>query len=201
MYDKKDIYILGLDIHGAECIDIIKRDGRYNLLGYVSESDAPPDAFATYPVIGADEAASCDPAVGFIPLHVWKSDCLRDRWVTLADPSAFIASSAKIGRGCVIYPNCFIGANAELGDGVLMLSSTIVNHDCVIGDRVILASNVTLAGSVRVGESAYLGQGCNIRQLLSVGPRALVGMGAVVVKDVPEGITVAGNPAGRLYTR
>ena len=195
MQDRRGVFILGLDIHGKECIDIIARNGKYHLLGYISQQADAPGAYAGYPVLDIEEAILRYPEAGLLPLHVWKSHLHNDRWVTLIDPSAFIASTAKVGRGCIIYPNCFIGADAVLGEGVLMLSGCIVNHDCVIGDRVTLASHITLAGSVRVGESAYLGQGCNIRQVLSVGPRAFVGMGAVVTKNVPEGATVVGNPA------
>jgi len=192
---KKDIFILGLDIHGKECIDIIERNGSYRLVGFVSDAPEPPVDFAGYPVLTPDEAVRCCPSAGLIPLHVWKDDRHIDRWVSLIDPSAFVASSAKIGRGCIIYPHCYIGANAELGDGVFMLSGAVVNHDCAIGGRAVLTSRATLAGGVRIGASAYLGQGCNIRQNLSVGEHAFVGMGAVVVKDVPDGATVTGNPA------
>ena len=34
-----------------------------------------------------------------------------------------------------------------------------------------------------------------IRQGLTIGAGAVVGMGAVVTKDVPDGVTVVGNPA------
>jgi len=192
---KKDALILGLDIHGVECADIIKREGGYDLLGYVSNSEEFPDTFNGYPVIGGEEAVDRYPDAGLIPLHTWKSLRHIERWVNIIDPSAWIASTAKIGKGCIIYPNCFIGAEAELGDGVFMLSGCTVNHNCKIGDRTTLTSRVTLAGCVKVGAGAYLGQACNIRQYLTIGERAFVGMGAVVVKDVAEGVTVIGNPA------
>jgi UDP-3-O-[3-hydroxymyristoyl] glucosamine N-acyltransferase len=193
---KKDVIMLGLDIHGRECADMIARCGKYNLLGYISpQMDDPPKIFSGYPVLGGENEINAYPDAGLIPLHTWKSHIHMERWVTLIDPSAWIASSARIGKGCIIYPNCFVGAEAELCAGVLMLSGSVVNHNCVGGERASLTSRVSLAGSVRVGAGAYLGQGCNIRQFIKIGERAFVGMGAVVVKDVADDATVIGNPA------
>jgi serine acetyltransferase len=52
-----------------------------------------------------------------------------------------------------------------------------------------------LAGRVRVGAGAFIGMGAKIIQCLSVGDEATVGAGAVVLADVPPGVTVAGVPA------
>jgi acetyltransferase-like isoleucine patch superfamily enzyme len=46
--------------------------------------------------------------------------------------------------------------------------------------------------------TAHIGAGATVRQLINIGEGAVVGAGAVVVKDVPAGQTVIGNPAKRL---
>jgi acetyltransferase-like isoleucine patch superfamily enzyme len=70
-----------------------------------------------------------------------------------------------------------------------------VEHDCVIGDFVTFAPGVHCNGNVRIGDYAYIGSGAIIKQGLTIGRGATVGMGAIVTKDVPEGVTVVGNPA------
>ena len=189
-----DVILLGMDIHGLECADIIERAGNYRLIGYVSQNQEYPETFGGQPVLGNEKVIDKYPKAGLIPLK-WESFRHTSRWVSLIDPSAFIASTARIGKGSVIYPGCFIGANAVLGDGVFMLHGCTVNHDNIIGDRTILASNVTIAGSVTVGKYVYMGQGSNVRQYVKIGDHAFVGMGAVVLKDIPERTTVIGNPA------
>lgn len=70
-----------------------------------------------------------------------------------------------------------------------------VAHNCRIGENTIIGACADLCGSVSVGRNAWIAPNCSIRQKLSIGEGAIVGMGAVVVKDVPPGAMVYGNPA------
>jgi len=70
-----------------------------------------------------------------------------------------------------------------------------VDHECEIGAFVHLAPGVALAGRVRVGEGAFLGIGARVIPGRGIGAWAVVGAGAVVLDDVPDGVTVAGVPA------
>ena len=72
--------------------------------------------------------------------------------------------------------------------------------NCVIGDFVTFAPSVKCNGNVNIGDYAYIGTGAIIKQgkpgkPLVIGTGAIVAAGAVVTKNVPEGITVFGNPA------
>jgi len=191
----KDLVILGIDIHGLEIADIVNSAGEYRIIGFVSDADDFPATHGGYPILGSASVLADYPHAMRVPMHTWKDSTNIKNWVNIIAPSAFIASTAKLGVGCVVYPNCFIGAKARLGNGVFMLSGSIVNHDNIIEDRVIITSGVTLAGSVTVKSGAYLGQACNVRQYLTIGKKSTVGMGAVVTKDVLGGVTVVGCPA------
>ena len=191
----KDLIILGIDIHALEIIDIINEAGEYRFLGFISGSPDFPSYYEGYRVLGGIEALNDYPGACRLPMHTWKDSSDTKNWVNIIASSAFVASSASLGVGCVIYPNCFIGAKAQLSNGVFILSGSIINHDCVIGNRVIITSGVSLAGSVTVKTGAYLGQASTIKQYLTIGSNSIVGMGAVVTRDVPDGVTVIGCPA------
>ena len=58
-----------------------------------------------------------------------------------------------------------------------------------------LRRGVMLAGSVTIGDYSHVAPGALVRDWREVGEHTTVGLGAVVVKDVMDGETVAGNPA------
>jgi sugar O-acyltransferase (sialic acid O-acetyltransferase NeuD family) len=119
--------------------------------------------------------------------------------------SAVQMDDVEIGEGALISPFVTLTSNIRIGDHFHANLYSYVEHDCVIGDYVTFAPGVHCNGNVHIGDHAYIGSGAVIRQgkpgePLRIGAGAVVGMGAVVTKDVPEGVTVVGNPA-RLLER
>jgi sugar O-acyltransferase (sialic acid O-acetyltransferase NeuD family) len=120
--------------------------------------------------------------------------------LTIFGPQAISLDCNTIGEGAVFCPNSMVTSNAKIGRFFQANIYSYVAHDCVIGDFVTFAPGVRCNGNVEIGDFAYIGTNAVIRQgsadkPLRIGKGATVGMGAVVTKDVPDGITVIGNPA------
>lgn len=69
-----------------------------------------------------------------------------------------------------------------------------------MGARCVLRHGVTLgardeSGPPRLGDDVVIGAYAQILGAISVGDGAKIGAMAVVLKDVPAGVTVVGNPA------
>jgi len=115
--------------------------------------------------------------------------------LTVIHKSAFVATDAHIGSGTQILANSAVCSHVSLGESVIINTSATVDHDCTIGNGVHVAPCANLAGEVRVNDLAFIGIGATILPRIRIGEGAIVGGGAVVIEDVPAGVTVVGNPA------
>lgn len=108
--------------------------------------------------------------------------------------------NVQLGEGAILCPFVTLTSNIRIGRHFHANLYSYVEHDCVIGDFVTFAPGVRCNGNIVIEDHAYIGAGAILKQgrpgnPLVIGRDAIVGMGAVVTKDVPAGVTVAGNPA------
>lgn len=115
--------------------------------------------------------------------------------VSVVHPSAIISPYAEVGIGTVVFANAVVNACARVGEGCILNTGAVVEHDCEVGNFVHISPNAVLAGGVALGSLVWVGACSSVRQLIKIDESAVVGMGAVVTRDVPPDVTVAGNPA------
>ncbi len=103
--------------------------------------------------------------------------CVELPWSVRAGPGLQIGH----GYALVVHPNTTIGANCLLRQATSIgdrgLSEDACDNAPRIGDNVNIGANVVILGPITIGDGA------------------VIGAGSVVVKDVPAGAVVAGNPA------
>ena len=85
-----------------------------------------------------------------------------------------------------------IGETSEIGDNVTLYHGVTLGG---IAPSVDSASQVNRKRHPTIGDGAIVGSGAQVLGPITVGAGARVGANAVVVKDVPAGVTVAGIPA------
>lgn len=106
------------------------------------------------------------------------------------------AGSIRIGRAVLMSPGTRISASDEivLGDGVMMANgSYITDSDWhTLYDRTQRAATAT---PVHIGDNVWLGDHATVLKGVSIGDNSVVAARAVVTRDVPANVIVAGNPA------
>lgn len=201
------VLVVGAGGHARVCLEALADDPDNRLLGCVSRDGTGLDGLPV-PVLGADEqleeiamakrATHAFVAVGENRLRaVLAQRCLDVglHLVTATSHFAHVSPTARIGGGVALLPGAVVNAAAELHAGVVVNTNASVDHDCIVGEYAHLAPAVAIAGGVAVGAEALLGIGARVIPGITIGERAVVGAGAVVVHDVPSGMTVVGSPA------
>jgi UDP-N-acetylglucosamine acyltransferase len=81
----------------------------------------------------------------------------------------------------------------KIGDDNWIMAYVHIAHDCLVGNHTIFANAASLAGHVRVDDYVILGGFTLVHQFCQVGAYAFTSMGAIINRDVPPFVTVAGN--------
>ena len=122
-----------------------------------------------------------------------------------------IGAFVEVQKGVRIGKRCKIQSHTFICEGVTIEDEVMVAHGVMfINDRDPWAANPD--GSLKdeadwtctptvIRKQASIGSNATILCGVTVGEGALVGAGAVVTKDVPPGMVVAGNPARVLRER
>jgi acetyltransferase-like isoleucine patch superfamily enzyme len=120
-----------------------------------------------------------------------------------------IRESNKIGHNVSVGTLSVIEHHVEIADNVRIHTQafipefSVLEEGCWIGPNVVLTNakyplspgvKDQLAGPV-IRRGAKIGANSTILPGVVVGENALIGAGSVVVRDVPPGAVVAGNPA------
>lgn len=207
----KDLVIYGTGGLGRELMEIVEeinqKGEKWHILGFVDDGREKGAMVCGYPVLGGfdffrSHAGSIGVVFGFADCalkeslyYKIKEVCPGFYFPVIVHPSSYVSPRAALDEGVVITRFCVVNVGARVGKCVLINENSGVYHDCAVGDFASVMPAVRISGNVSVGKRAYIGVQAAFRQGLAIGSDTVVGMGSVVIRDVPDGCTVVGNPA------
>lgn len=207
--DPTALIIYGGGGHAKSLIDLIRVEGKYNVVGILDDGLPAGSAILDVPVLGSGDllaelrqkgiakAVNAVGGIGNITPRLKVYDKLKTAgytFPTVIHPRAFVEPTANLGDGGQLFFNAYIGSDVKMGFGCIVNTGAIVSHDCVLNDFVNISPGAILAGAVTIKERTLIGMGVTINLNVVIGAGARVGNSAVVKADVPEnGVVRAGS--------
>jgi len=196
--DLKEWFLYGASGHAKVILEMIQ-SGSGQVL-FLFDDDMSIKSLNNYTVIGKFNKERAKGKLAIISVgnnRVRKEivDRIEADYGWLADKSAILSTSATIEVGSVIMPSAIINASTTIGEHVIVNTRASIDHDCTISSFVHIAPGTTICGGVSVGEGTLIGAGSVVLPNVNIGKWAIIGAGSVVTKNIPDYVTVKGNPA------
>ncbi len=204
----RNLIILGAGGFGREVFDlanyIYQNDPDFRIKGFLSDDPSNIESMGYPPVLGSVDGYEIQKNDVFIPGigNVYDRKKVVEiiikkggKFINLIHPTAVISPSVSLGKGVAIKAFCVLASNVRIGDYTFLQSSAIFGHDVIIGSFCQINSFSFFAGCVHVGDLVTVNAGAKFVQSRKIGKGSVIGMGSVVIKDVPSGMKVFGNPA------
>ena len=208
----KQLLIIGARGFGREIFNMLPHcigyGTEFEVKGFLDDKTDALDGMAGYPPIiesveryvpQQDDVFTC--ALGDAK---WKShyvDIILKKsgiFINIIHDTVLIGRNTIIGNGCVFCQNVDISCDTVVNDFVTIQSGANVGHDAKISNFCHLGVRSFMGGHSMLGGLSTIQTGAIILPKIRVGSNCIVGAGAVVIKKVPDGETVYGNPARRL---
>lgn len=186
-------------------------DNQFEIAGYYDDYTPVGSIVHSYPILGRlddlgtqyksgvfDELIN---AIGFTRME-YRTE-LFERFeknipfATFIHSSCLVDSTAKIGKGVVVFPNCILYLDSVIGDNVfIQVNSTVT--DSKVGKDSMISAGVMIAGRSEIGQGCNIGVSTCISSDVKLCSGVRTGAGTVVVKDIIEPGTYVGIPARKI---
>jgi sugar O-acyltransferase (sialic acid O-acetyltransferase NeuD family) len=206
----KNIVIIGGGNQAHYTIDIIKKEGKYNIIGIIdSIHDVGTYRFG-YKILGRQENI-----VELIEQYKIQGGLISigDNWIRYIISEQILSLVPNFEFVNAIHPSVIIGDNVKLGVGIVAMAGVIFNpqsiignftfyatgaqveHDCIISDFASISAGSVTGGYVKLGKFSALTLSVTVLDRLEIGENTVVGAGSLVLKSLPDNVLAYGNPA------
>lgn len=205
----KPIILIGGGGHCLSCIDVIRLENKYEIVGIIDVSNKVGTSLSGLKIIGTDEdipGLTSKYENFLITIGQIKSsekrisiyDLLKKNGVilpTIISPKAYVSPSAFIDEGTIIMHNALVNAGAVIGKNCIINTGALIEHEAIIGDFCHISTHAVVNGQVMVGKKTFLGSNSVIANNVSLPDEIIIAAGACILKNPADTGIYIGNPA------
>ena len=202
--------IIGAKGFAKEVLEILHQNGQTENLCFYDDvnDDLPEKLFGQFPILRTIEEAKTyfnQTSNHFVlgignPKHRSmlsdKFEKLGGELYTIVSKNAEVGSfDNNVGNGVIVTSGVIITNSITIKKGALINLNCTIGHDTIIGEYVEICPNVNISGHCTIDDGVFIGTSTTILPKVHIGKNSVVAAGAVVTKDVPANVMVAGIPA------
>ena len=212
----ENIVLIGGGNQAHYTIDIIEKEGKYNIVGIIdSIHDIGSDRFG-YKIIGRQEnlpelikeykiyGGVISIGDNWIRNNIFlqvSSLVPNFNFINAIHPSVVIGNNVILGKGIVAMAGCIFNPKSIIGDFTFFATGAQVEHDCIISDFASISAGSITGGYVKLGKYSALTLGVTVLDRLEIGENTVVGAGSLVIKSLPDNVLAYGIPARIIRSR
>ena len=212
----ENIVLIGGGNQAHYTIDIIEKEGKYNIVGIIdSIHDIGSDRFG-YKIIGRQEnlpelikeykiyGGVISIGDNWIRNNIFlqvSSLVPNFNFINAIHPSVVIGNNVILGKGIVAMAGCIFNPKSIIGDFTFFATGAQVEHDCIISDFASISAGSITGGYVKLGKYSALTLGVTVLDRLEIGENTVVGAGSLVIKSLPDNVLAYGIPARIIRNR
>lgn len=196
----RDLVLVGGGGHAKACLDVIRAEGRFRVVGIVDKAELLGTTVLGVPVIGTDDELAALTARGLnflVALGQIRTPAPRKRLYTLLKrlgatlptiiaPTAHVSADAVVGEGSIIMHLAVVGPEVQIGANCIINNHVSVEHGTAIGNHCHISTGVKVNGECVIEDDVFIGSGSVIKQRTRIGRGNVISMGSVITKDMLE---------------
>ena len=212
----KNIVIIGGGNQAHYTIDIIEKEGKYNIVGIIdSVHDVGSDCFG-YKILGRQEdiveiikqyqiqgglITIGDNWIRYVIFNQILNLVPNFEFVNAIHPSVIIGNTTELGFGIVAMAGCIFNPKAKIGNFTFFATGAQVEHDNIIHDYASISAGSLTGGYVTLGKFSAITLGVTVLDRIEIGENTVVGAGSLVTKSLPDNVLAYGHPCKIIRSR
>ena len=191
------IILIGGGGHCKSCIDVIERQGRFDIAGVVERpGHTEAGKILGYPIFGSDDDLSeLRKRFNYAMITVGQIETPEPRirlhgllkklafsLPVIVSSIAYVSSHAVIEEGTIVMHQALVNAGARIGANCIINTKALVEHDAVVEDHCHISTGAIVNGGVRIGAGSFYGSNSVSKQNTSVPPKSFIEANSMVGK-------------------
>ncbi|PJZ45527.1 NeuD/PglB/VioB family sugar acetyltransferase [Leptospira brenneri] len=172
------IVLVGGGGHCKAVIDVIRKEGKFEIIGIV-DSHLPAGSLVLDVEVIGDDSNLLELSKKVQNFHITvgqiQSNTIRKKLATqlldlnvklpnIISPIANISYYSSIGKGITVMHQATIQAESQIGDFTIINDHALVEHEVQIGRFCHISTGAIINGNVMIGDNVFIGSGAVIVQ-------------------------------------